>query len=187
MAKLLTLALALALLAGCGERAAAPAASASLQSELAVGKAFPPFVLDHIGSARLPKGKVIVLNVWATWCPPCRREMPGLERLSRMLDASRFEVIGMSTDDDAALASEFLRENGIHFLNFLDQGGTISRRLGLRVYPDTFIIGADGTLLHRMTGLHEWDSAEMVEALENLHRHQAAGALLAGGGARGTR
>lgn len=159
--------LALLALAAC-QRAGAPAAP-----ELEEGKPFPPFMFDFLARGAPPArlhGKLLVLNVWASWCGPCRREMPSLERLSNMLDRERFVVLGMSTDDDAMLASEFLAQQGISFANVLDQGGSMSRRLGLQVYPETFVIAQDGTLLRRMAGLHEWDSAPIVAMLEGFER-----------------
>lgn len=175
------LALALALLPGCApQREAAPAAL------LAEGKPFPSFMLDFVAGGlehgRLPPGRILVLNVWASWCGPCRREMPSLERMAARLDPARFAVIGVSTDADALLAEEFLRQYGIRFTNLLDRDGAAARRLGLKVYPDTFIIGADGTLLRRMTGLHEWDSAEMAAMLESLSQASAAARSLANAG-----
>lgn len=154
--------------AACG-KSATPTAP-----QLEVGQAFPSFMLDFIANgndaARAFQGKVLVLNIWATWCPPCRREMPGLDQLSKTLDPKRFVVIGLSTDDDALLAAEFLQQNGIGFANFLDQNGKMSRRLGLQFYPETFVIAQDRTLLRRMTGQHDWSSPEMVVMLEELYR-----------------
>ena len=118
---------------------------------------------------------MLVLNIWATWCPPCRREIPGLDRLSQTLDPKRFAVIGLSTDDDALLASEFLIQNGITFTNFFDQKGKMSRQLGLQVYPETFVIAQDRTLVRRMTGLRDWSSPDMVNMLEGLYQAHTGG------------
>ncbi len=156
-------------LAAC-DKPAAPAA------HLVEGQAFPSSMLDFIpgrnGAPRTLDGRMVVLNIWATWCAPCRREMPALDRLSKSLDPARFVVIGLSTDDDAFLVSEFLGQNGIGFPNFLDRNGKLSRQLGLRFYPETFVIAPDRTLLRRMTGLHDWDSPDMVATLERLYAGQ---------------
>jgi len=96
--------------------------------------------------------------------------MPALEQLSKTLDPKRFAVVGISTDEDALLAEEFLRQTGITFTNFLDPGGSIAKSIGMQVYPETFLISADGVLLRRMPGYQEWSSAEMIAQLEQTYR-----------------
>jgi peroxiredoxin len=134
------------------------------------GKVFPKLTLEGASGKTLStdafRGKVVVLNVWAAWCPPCRREMPSLEALSKKLDARRFAVVGLSTDEDSMLAREFLQQNGITFTNFFDRNGRIAKQFDLEVYPETFLIGADGTLIQRVPGMRDWSSPEMVAFLE---------------------
>lgn len=143
---------------------------------LVEGSPFPPLSVSRSDgnafSSDAFKGKLIVLNVWATWCPPCRREMPSLERLSKKLDPQRFAVVGMSTDADERLAAEFLMQNGITFTNFFDLNGKLAKQWGLNVYPETFVIAPDRTLIHRIVGLREWDSADMVTQLEAAYQRQ---------------
>ncbi|MDP2369646.1 TlpA family protein disulfide reductase [Rhodoferax sp.] len=145
-------------------------------STLVEGQAFPSFMLDFIagtdGERQSLAGKTVVLNIWATWCAPCRREMPDLERLSKTLDPARFVVLGLSTDRDALLASEFLTRHRITFANYFDPDGTVSRQLGLRVYPATFVIAPNRILLRRLTGWHDWNSPDMLGLLEALDRAQ---------------
>ena len=169
--RLVAICLLLLALAGC-EKSSPPSAALLVE-----GQAFPAFMLDFIAGAEGARqslaGKTVVLNIWATWCAPCRREMPDLERLSKTLDPARFVVIGLSTDRDALLASEFLTRHGITFANYFDPNGTASRPLGLRVYPETFVIAPNRILLRRLTGLHEWTSPDMLRLLEDLDRGQA--------------
>jgi thiol-disulfide isomerase/thioredoxin len=142
--------------------------------QLVEGQAFPAFMLNYVLGENTPKtafrGKVLILNVWATWCPPCRKEMPSLQRLSQTLDPQRFAVIGLSTDADALLATEFLAQGGITFSNFFDPNGKMSKQLGLKVYPETFLIAQDGTLARRVTGLQDWSSPEILALLEEISR-----------------
>lgn len=138
------------------------------------GAAFPSVRLatesgEHVDVETL-RGRMVVLNVWATWCSPCRKEMPALERLSHELDPRRFAVIGLSTDRDRWLAEEFLLKNGITFANFFDPDGRIAQRLQVKIYPETFLIAPDGTLIRRVPGLREWDSAEIIAELEDSYR-----------------
>lgn len=144
---------------------------------LAEGYPFPalnlPHSNDNILSASAFQGKFIVLNIWATWCPPCRREMPSLERLHQKLDPRRFAVIGMSTDADERLAAEFLLQNGINFSNFFDSDGKFAKQWELKVYPETFLIAPDGKLVERIVGLREWDSPEIIAQLEAMYQSHA--------------
>ncbi|MDX9740367.1 MAG: TlpA disulfide reductase family protein [Gammaproteobacteria bacterium] len=140
--------------------------------DLIEGRFFPPLVVQSLyGSERKAivdyRGRMVILNVWATWCPPCRRELPSLQRLQDRLDPSQYVVLGLSVDDDADFAREYLLERGIHFENFIDAGGRDARRLlGIRAYPDTFVISPDGVLLRSIAGERDWDAPTLVQALE---------------------
>jgi peroxiredoxin len=98
--------------------------------------------------------------------------MPSLNRLSHLLDTQRFAVIGVSIDADPLLATEFLLQNGINFSNAQDINGKVARQIGLQSYPETFVIAPDRTLVRRLSGQHEWGSADMVTLLEGLYRAQ---------------
>lgn len=158
-------------LTGC-DKAAAPAAFAE-------GQAFPAYMLallagEEAGAAHL-QGKMLVLNIWATWCPPCREEMPSLNRLDKTLDPKRFAVVGLSIDADTLLAAEFLLQHRIDFKNYFDKDATVTRQLGLKAYPETFVIAPDRTLLWRVTGMRDWSSAETIQQLErHYQQYQAA-------------
>lgn len=166
--------IAFAMLAGACSKAIEPPPAQPVE-----GRLFPHIKLDaasdNVLAARGFQGKMLVLNVWATWCPPCRREMPSLERLSRTLDPNRFAVIGLSTDEDVRLAEEFLLQNGVTFANFYDRGGELARKWGLKVYPETFLIAPDGTLVRRVPGMREWDSTEIVAELEAAYQQYKSG------------
>lgn len=143
---------------------------------LTEGQQIPRVVLDAISDGGTASSalnqKMLVVNFWATWCTPCRREMPGLEQLSKTLDSNNFAVIGLSVDEDVMLASEFLNQNKITFANYFDKGGVMAKRLGLLAYPETFVIAPDRTLVRRMSGFHDWSSPEMVKMLEELFQAQ---------------
>ena len=114
-------------------------------------------------------GKVLVLNVWATWCGPCRHEMPSLDRLSQKLDSSRFLVMGLSVDTDDHVVREFLIERKVSFPNYLDPTMNIANEVfGIRAFPSTFIFAPDGRLLDVIEGWREWDNREMVDRLIGL-------------------
>lgn len=161
-----TLCLLVGALAACG-----PAPAPATQP-VAEGRAFPASMLallpDSGDAGRALQGKMLILNLWATWCPPCRKEMPDLERLSKTLDPDRFVVVGLSVDTDTLLASEFLLQNGITFANYFDQTGTVARSLGLLAYPQTFVIAPNRMLLKQIQGYQAWNAPSMHDMLEGL-------------------
>ena len=111
-------------------------------------------------------GKTIVLNVWATWCPPCRAELPSLQRLTGRLDPARFAVVGLSIDEDPDYVREFLRETGVAYPNFLDRQRAVAGGL-LQVdsYPQTLLIRADGSIGARIVGARDWDADAMLDKI----------------------
>jgi thiol-disulfide isomerase/thioredoxin len=145
------------------------------QARLAPGQAFPALSATGLDGGTLNagslKGKVLVLNVWATWCPPCRREMPSLQRLSETVDPGRIVVAGITVDRDAQLAREYLFQSHITFANFTDPEMKIANgSLNVVGFPETFVVGPDGRLAARVAGAREWDSKETVRTLEALYR-----------------
>lgn len=121
-------------------------------------------------------GKFVVMNVWATWCAPCRAELASLQRLSERLDANRAVVIGVSIDKDAAFVREFLREAGLTFENYIDSEQAITRDLlGIDSVPFTLLIGPDGSIKDRITGVRDWDKADAVGLIEEQAFRTAKG------------
>lgn len=131
-------------------------------------------------STQIFRGKLLVLNVWATWCPPCRREMPSLERLSKNVDGRHIVVAGMSVDTDTNLAREFLDQNGITFRNFIDIDGKSAPALSISIYPETLVVAPDGKILYRVVGERDWDSPAMRQLLEEIYqgKHREFDAVL---------
>jgi peroxiredoxin len=104
------------------------------------------------------RGRVILLNVWATWCLPCRLEMPSLERLHETLGGSGFEVVGVSIDDgDSSNVMRFVRELGLGFDVLHDREGAIQRIYRTSGVPESFVIDKDGIIVKRVIGPAEWD------------------------------
>ena len=122
------------------------------------------------------RGKVVVLNLWATWCIPCRAEMPTLDRLQAQLGGPRFEVLALSIDRGGRKAVDpFFRQVGItHLTRNLDPGGEAAGRLGVLGLPTTLLIDPKGRELGRLIGPAEWDSAEMTAFLRRLVARQPA-------------
>ncbi len=107
--------------------------------------------------------RTVVLNVWATWCAPCRAELPSLQALSDRLDPSAYAVIGVSVDEDPAFVREYLHDVGVRFPSYLDPSGSQTiALLDVTSYPQTFVIGPDGAIRHRVIGQRDWASPEIL-------------------------
>ncbi|MCW8887115.1 MAG: TlpA family protein disulfide reductase [Motiliproteus sp.] len=103
-------------------------------------------------------GKNLVINFWATWCAPCRKEMPALQALSDQLDPEHYAVIGVTVDQKVEPVNQFLSENGIRFQQFIDpQMDLAMSELKVRAFPETLIVNAEGKVLRRILGPREWD------------------------------
>lgn len=114
------------------------------------------------------RGKVVVVNFWATWCPPCVHEMPSLNRLHAALEADGGMVLGVSVDEDAAAYQRFLVEHAIHFPNHREPTRQLAADFGTAMFPETYIIGPDGRLARKIIGPQEWDTPEMLAYLRGL-------------------
>ncbi len=114
------------------------------------------------------RGRVVLLNFWATWCPPCVDEMPSLERLHQRLGNRGLVVLGVSVDADPATFDTFLRTYNITFPNYLDPERRISMLYGTFMYPETYIIDGEGRLVRKIIGPLEWDEPQVVAPLESL-------------------
>jgi peroxiredoxin len=115
------------------------------------------------------RGKVVVLNVWATWCPPCRQEMPSMERLAAHFRGRDFQLLAVSQDEGGKEPVEtFARELGLSFPVLLDPERQVGERFGVWGYPETFVIDRGGYVVERVIGPREWDSPESIAAIEAL-------------------
>jgi thiol-disulfide isomerase/thioredoxin len=117
---------------------------------------------------------VILVNVWATWCEPCRREMPSLEAAHQALAARGIRVVGINIDHDALLAREHARKLGVTFANLSDPSQAIAREaLGVTKLPTTLAIGRDGRVRWREESARDWAAPDRLARIE---RTGAAGA-----------
>lgn len=115
------------------------------------------------------RGKFVLLNIWATWCPPCRQEMPTLDRLQAKLGGPDFEVLALSIDQgpqSLSLIQEFYLQSGIKSLaTYIDSSGGATRDLGVAGLPTTLLIDRQGQELGRKIGPAEWDSPEVLDLI----------------------
>ncbi len=117
-------------------------------------------------------GRHSLVNIWGTWCAPCRRELPALERLARSLPEG-WQVLGLAVDQEAEAVEEYLLDRGVGYPNFLDPGRAIAEgALALPAYPATFLVGPDGRVLWWTLGARQWDAPGVVPALEAVARDE---------------
>ena len=133
----------------------------------------PDFSVPDLGgqAVRLSalRGKVVLLNLWTTWCPPCREEMPSMERLYARLRDRDFQLLAISQDEDGKRAVEpFVRDLGLSFPVLVDPEHQVGDRYGVWGYPESFLIDRNGYVVERVIGPRDWASAASVAALESL-------------------
>jgi thiol-disulfide isomerase/thioredoxin len=114
------------------------------------------------------KGKPLIINIWASWCGPCRAEMGSLHRLAQRYNGKEFNVIGVSTDDYRKAAMAFIKETEITFENFIDHKLLLENMLGANTIPLTILVDADGRVLGKVRGAYEWDSQNTINAIEEV-------------------
>ena len=139
-----------------------PGCTDKKQNNANIGEVFPLLVLNQLKSINGTNtdfsNKTLLINFWATWCTPCRKEMPDLQKLSETLDQSQFAVIGISVDTDTNLVKEFLIQHRIRFANYQDDNFQIATQLlGIEAFPETFVVSPTGTILKRISGEQFWD------------------------------
>ncbi len=134
---------------------------------------FKAFTLDSLPRERRLsdyRGKVLLINVWATWCLPCRVEMPSIEALNKAYAAKGLKIVAVSIDDpgtDATIRA-FVKQYGLTFDVLHDPQGTISDAYDVGGYPETFIVGKDGVIRKKLMQATDWNSPEARALVDRL-------------------
>jgi peroxiredoxin len=118
------------------------------------------------------RGKVVLVNFWATWCEPCREELPTIERLRRMFADKPFVILAVQMGGSARTAQDMAKQLGLRFPLLLDRDSKVTARWGVDVLPTTFLIGPDGEVAFRHVGEVDWREAR--RRIEALLPHQAS-------------
>lgn len=139
-------------------------------SRFPVGSMAAPFELmtldgKVIKSSELA-GKVVLVNFWATWCSPCKEEMPSLARLQQQLDPARFVMLTVTTDLQRQGIAHFLSQLRVSLPVLFDEDQEVSRSFMVRGLPTTIVIARDGTLVGRAVGPRAWDSPDALAAMQ---------------------
>jgi thiol-disulfide isomerase/thioredoxin len=136
------------------------------------GGAAAPFALKDLSGRvhRLEdyKGKVVVLNFWATWCEPCREEMPSLQRLADKFAGRAFAVLAVDMGEGEPRVRAFLEKMPVRFTVLLDRDSAGSRTWKVRVLPTTLVIDPEQRVRYLVQGDLEWDAPEVVSTIEKL-------------------
>ncbi|MGH9660481.1 MAG: TlpA family protein disulfide reductase [Bryobacteraceae bacterium] len=119
-------------------------------------------------TARNFGGKLLVLNFWATWCPPCVDEMPSLDAFQRLLAGKGVVVLGISVDKDENEYRKFLQAARVSFLTARDPTNTINLEYGTVKYPETYIIDGAGVVRRKIINSRNWMDPSIVRDVESL-------------------
>jgi thiol-disulfide isomerase/thioredoxin len=145
----------------------------------AVGDLAPEFVLQSLDGKTKKlsnyRGKVVLVNLWATWCPPCIEELPVLDTLVKEYGDKGLVVLGVAGDEDTDLVRQFVAKNPAQFEVLLDPDGVIGTRYGITGYPETFFVDRQGKLQHKIIGPLPHDGSrpkpELTKTIDGLLGH----------------
>lgn len=129
------------------------------------------------------RGQVVLVNLWATWCPPCREEMPSMQKLYQRLKGRGFVLLAVSQDENGKAAVEpFVRDLGLTFPVLIDPEHQVGDRYQVWGYPESFLIDREGRIAERIIGPRDWASPDQVAAVERLLETPTGQAARASGG-----
>ena len=132
----------------------------------------PDFTLDDLNgdahSLSDYRGRVVILNFWATWCPPCRREMPSMERAWQQLKKHDVVMLAVDVGEDLDTVYTFLADYPVSFPLLLDEEAEVVRKFPVRGLPTSYVIDPEGRLVYQAIGGREWDEPELLEKVRAL-------------------
>jgi peroxiredoxin len=114
------------------------------------------------------RGKVVLVNFWATWCVPCREEMPSIEALRRTMEGKPFAVLAVNVGESGRVARSFAQKLELGFPLLLDRDTRVAKAWSARVLPASYLIGPDGKIRYSYLGELDWSSAEVRARIEML-------------------
>ncbi len=143
------------------------------QARLGKGAKAPDFTLPGLDGKMVSladqKGKVVFLNIWATWCPPCVDEMPSLEKLHQQLKGAEFEILAVSIDKNGAEAVlPFMKKHNLGFTALIDSKESLKYKYQTTGVPETFIIDRNGIIVEKVIGPRNWATPDAISYFQNL-------------------
>jgi len=156
-----------AAMAGCSKEGKGP------DMEAKVGASAPEFTLKDLSGKDVSlaslRGKVVMLNFWATWCPPCKEEIPSMMRLNQAMSGKPFQMLAVSIDDGGKPAVEaFFKQSGFSLPALNDPGQSIGKLYGVTGVPETFVIDKKGVILKKFIGGLDWSAPEVIKYFNEL-------------------
>lgn len=150
----------------------AAAAPSPWASDELVGKRAPDFTLKDINGNNVSisslKGKTLLINFWATWCPPCRAEMPSLNRMYNEYKGRGLVVLAVSTDKNINAVKDFLSKKPFDFYILTDADTKVTRQFKVFSLPTTFLIDKNGVIIQKYLGEEEWESPEIRKNVREI-------------------
>ena len=136
----------------------------------AVGEQVRAFQLPNLKDELkgLPKGQVYLLNFWATWCPPCRKEVPSMVKLYEQLKDKGFDIVAVSVDRSHSDVVNFVKEYNMNFTVLHDVDSQVSAQYGVFRYPETFIVDKKGVIRQHLNGAVDWEDKGFISYISNL-------------------
>lgn len=137
------------------------------------GRTAPDFALElngkpiHLSDL---KGKVVLLDFWASWCPPCVEEAPSLNALQQRIESRGGTIIGVSQDEDPDAYQKFLDEHHVDFPTYRDPSKKVPTTYGTTLIPEAYLISRDGKIARKIVGPQDWSSPELASAIDTLLR-----------------
>jgi len=123
---------------------------------------------DHQISLNQFRGQVVVLNFWATWCPPCNQELPSIMDMQNRLRGRGVVVLGVSIDVDGDAYHRFLKERSVNFVTVRDPEQKVANLYGTSMWPESYVIDRQGVLRRKVVGPINWDSPDVMQFLSHL-------------------
>jgi thiol-disulfide isomerase/thioredoxin len=125
------------------------------------------------------QGRVVLVNFWASWCPPCLAEMPSMQRLANALKGRPFTILAVNLEESKSTVWKFRKLLNIDFATLLDSTGDVTRAWGVEVFPTSYVIDSEGRARYFAEGPLEWDAAAVINAIEPLLPDHGAGTTAA--------
>jgi thiol-disulfide isomerase/thioredoxin len=122
----------------------------------------------QLWSLKAFRGQAVLLNFWASWCEPCRTEMPSLQSLAQFYGTDKLKVLTINFKEPRATVQRYMQRADLTLPVILDPDGRIAKAWGVKVFPSTVLIGADGQVKGVMRGEVDWTSPEVVRGVESL-------------------